>query len=242
MTVIVTGTLTIAILVSPFLNQLLARCIATLIPLFLLLMSRWVLEWTHITAPRTSRVIATASIMFLLTCGIIGLTGLLEIPRSNAREAANAVRNNMVASDVLVVMPEWFAPSFNNYFPPSIEQIDFPYGRRSGLIDFANVWARAVEPRPLVQLRERLAQVAASGRRVWLVSDARYIRDVSDDALRGAQIRKNPAPLSMHRVSQIRSTLESLYGPPNAAFWSGSSRPLYDDLRVYLYSSPGRRD
>ena len=142
----------------------------------------------------------------------------------------------MMVSDLLVLAPEWFAPSFNHYFPPSIEQVDFPHTTRSGLIDFSEVWERASDSEKLAHLESRLDNASAAGRRVWLVSEVRYLGGVTTDALRQAEMQKNPAPYAILRTGQIRDLLNGLYGPPDSIGIAGASRPLYDNLKVYLYS------
>jgi len=234
--VIVSGAVISAILLSPLSNQLLARCISTLIPLVALVVGYWVdLQWTRARAPHPKPVLAAAAMAFVLTAGVVNLQGIIDEPRSNAREVASVIRSNILPSDLLVVVPEWFAASFNRYFPQSIEQVDFPYASRGGLTDFSEVWERISDSQRLARMQSRLANASAAGRRVWLVSEVRYLRGVTADGVRQAEIRKDPAPYAILRTSQIMATLEGLYGQPDSA--RIAYRPaLYDNLRAYLYS------
>jgi 4-amino-4-deoxy-L-arabinose transferase-like glycosyltransferase len=234
---IVIATITAAILLSPMSNQLLARCIATLIPLVALAAGQWIVSlWTGVDRVRFAPVFAAATLTFVIAAGVIDVFGIANDPRSNAREVAHGIKQNTTSSDLLIVAPEWFAPSFNHYFPRSIEQIDFPYRSRSGLIDFSDVWKRAADPERLAQLTTRLVQASASGRRVWLVSEVRYLHGVTDNAVRQAELEKDPAPYAMLRVAQIRATLERLYGQPDSLRVWPDTPALYDNLRAYLYS------
>jgi hypothetical protein len=231
---VVVGSIAFATIMSPVSNQLLARCIATLVPLFILLLASFVDSlWRGPVASRHAA--GFALLAFIAAASVLGLSNVAGRQRSNAKEVALQIDKRRIASDLLVIAPEWFAASFNNYFPPSIEQVDFPYESRSGLIDFSNVWQRATDSLPLLRLSDRLSAAAAGGRRVWLVSDVRYLRGINGDELRRAAELRDPAPYSILRVSQIRAKLEELYGPPDSAAVTGA-RPLYDDLRAYLYS------
>ena len=237
LSVIVSATLIAAIVVTPLSNQLLGRCIATLIPLVALTTGYWIdSQWTRATAPHLTPIVGAAGLAFVMSAGVIGLFTVIVTPRSNAREAAREIRNYMMVSDLLVLAPEWFAPSFNHYFPPSIEQVDFPHTTRSGLIDFSEVWERATDSEKLAHLESRLDNASAAGRRVWLVSEVRYLGGVTTDALRQAEMQKNPAAYAILRTGQIRDLLNGLYGPPDSIGLAGASRPLYDNLKVYLYS------
>jgi hypothetical protein len=236
-TVVVGVTVIAAIALSPFSNQLLPRCIATLVPLAALMGGHLVdSSLRRSSATRFVPVIAAAAACFVLVAGGVSLFAIVDTPRSNAREVANAVRARMRASDLVVISPEWFAASFNLYFPPSIEQIDFPYRARSGLIDFADVWYRASDPRHLAELQRRLAEAAKAGQRVWFVSDERYLRGVSDEMIRKADARRDPVPYSILRVGQIRESLQRWYGMPDSVQTPGARRPRYDRLHAYLYS------
>jgi 4-amino-4-deoxy-L-arabinose transferase-like glycosyltransferase len=242
LTIVVGMAIVAAIVLTPRSNQLLARCISTLIPLVALAAGYWIdSQWTRATAPHFRPIVAASAMTFVMTAAVIDLLGIIDARRSNAREVAIGIRNNMNASDLVIVAPEWFAPSFNHYFPPSIEQIDFPYPARSGLIDFSGVWNRVADLDKLSQLERRIVNTSSGGRRVWLVSEDRYLHGVDADALREAEVRKDPAPYAMLRTGQIRTALERLYGKPDSSRVANDPA-LYDNLRVFLYSRAASDD
>jgi hypothetical protein len=231
---IILGSAAAATALSPFSNQLLARCVATLIPVALIVVGYSVDSAAGRKSFPGARL-AAAGFAFLLVASAGGLARVATTPRSNAREAARYVTQHMQSSDVLIIAPEWFAASFNRYFPPSIEQIDFPNAARSGVVDFANIWGRVSDPRRVTALAGRIGDFSKQGRRVWLVTERRYLTTLTREEIRDAQTRKSRASFSILRVAQIRSILSSSYGAADSAVLS-PGRPLYDDLRVYLFS------
>jgi hypothetical protein len=237
---IVLGSITLctfvtATILSPVSNLLLPRCLATLMPVGLLLVAYW---FNGQILDRNSRglsaPLAAGVFVLLLTNSIVELYALTVTPRSNAREVAAAITTNVERSDVMILIPEWYAASFNHYFNARIEQIDFPHENRSGLVDFSNVWARTVDPLSL-RFLNRITMARREGRRIWLVTSRDYEKSVSVSQLAEAYRYHYPRPVSMVRVREIREIIETQYGAPDTSFMTRGRRPLYDDLRPYLF-------
>ena len=226
-----------AMIVSPLNNLLLPRGIATVVPLLLLVVGFWSGE---VLAKRTTlqkTQLTVLVVSFAMVCSIFELPALVGRPRSNAREVALEINASKRPTDLLVVAPEWFAPSFDHYFPPSIEQIDYPFTGRGSLISFSNVWETRQKSNPLPGLQARLSQARAAGRRVWFVSERDYLRDFRTDDLEKAFRHRVPAAYSLSDVHTIRSTLERLYGPPKVIL-EPREKPVHDELLGYLFSPP----
>ena len=226
-----------AMIVSPLNNLLLPRGIATVVPLLLLVVGFWSGEVlaNRTTLQKTQLTVLLVS--FGIVCSFFELPALIGRPRSNAREVALEINVNKRPTDLLVVAPEWFAPSFDHYFPPSIEQIDYPFTGRGSLIRFSNVWETRQKSNPLPALQARLSQARADGRRVWFVSERDYLRDFRADDLEKAFRHRVPAAYSLSDVHTIRSTLERLYGPPKVMI-EPRQKPVHDELLGYLFSPP----
>jgi hypothetical protein len=236
MMLMVAGSLAVALIVSPRNNLLLARCLSALMPLLLLLAGSWL---DSVIARRsTSLVTYTAAglIAFSTVTSAFELYELAVRPRSNAREIAAVVRSQMRPDDLLVLVPEWYSASFNHYFPASIEQIDFPQAGRSGMIDFAYVWESRRDTSSLIRFRSRMDSVRQRGRRVWLVVEPKYFRPLTPGDIATAYNYRLPGPLSIRMVHAVLASLQQRYGPPKRMFEASHPKPVYDDLRAYLFS------
>ena len=227
-------TLTLALVLSPTSNFFIPRCLVTLIPLFLLLFSRW-LASGHSTVNRSRIVVQFALVGLLVATSVSRISSLVSTPRSNAREAALAVMVNAREDDLLIVAPEWYAPSFNRYFTRKLHQIDYPTHDRTVRVDFANVWERVSHPMPLEQARLAIRQAALGGQRVWLVTGKPYERAVSPSELSDAVRLHQPKPVLTYQIQQLIAAANGLYGKP-VRFDNPTIRPLYDDLSVAMYS------
>jgi hypothetical protein len=142
----------------------------------------------------------------------------------------------MHPADLLIVAPEWYAPSFNHYFKPSIEQIDYPYDSRSGLIDFSHVWQRASDPAPFERIKRRIISARSARRRVWVVTGRNYLRSLTPADIRSAVKHRQPGPISAVRVGQIRAVLDQLYSRADSSFIERGVGARSDKLRLYLYT------
>ena len=158
--------------------------------------------------------------------------------RSNVREIARTVRSTMRDDDLLVVAPEWFAASFDHYFPPSIEQVNYPFSGRSMMIDFSNVWESRQKSTATTQLDSRLASARRDRRRVWYVVEKRYIKLYSQDFLETAYRHRQPVFYSVRDARHILESLRKLYGPPQFTYNPREGTPIHDDLLAFLFIPP----
>ena len=164
---------------------------------------------------------------------------LIALPRAIAQERARAIARKSKPDDLLILIPEWYAPSFNHYFSAPMEQVDYPHEGRAGLIDFANVWARTIDSAATGDLDSRIAEARGDGRRVWLVSAEQYLRPVTRLDVATAEQHHQPGPLAALHVQQVRKILREIYGQEDSSLVASNKRPLYDNLRAYLFT-PGR--
>lgn len=222
-------------MLSPLNNLLIARGIATVAPLFLLSLA-YALD--AIVANRASLVtsqLACVLVVYGVVASLFDISSLMRIERSNVREVAGFVRERMQPRDFLVVGPEWFAGSFDHYFPETIEQVDFPYDGRGTLVDFANVFESRQTSTAVPRLEVRLAAARRDGRRVWLVVDRRYLEAWSKEEVQRALRHRLPGVFSVRDIRRIRSTLERMYGPPRLTFDTPAPQPIHDHMIAYLF-------
>ena len=155
---------------------------------------------------------------------------------TNVREVAAEVRSRILPTDLIIQAPEWYAASFNHYFPQTVAQIDFPHAGRSDRIDFANVFARTSNPAPLAYVRQRIAEARREGRRVWLISGRHYVRRLTERDVAEATIFRQAPKFSVIRVQQIRDALRAEYGLPDTSFFIHERTPRDDDVLPFLYA------
>lgn len=231
--------LLVALLLSPTSNLMLPRCISTVLPPLLLCVGYWLarLSESQLTLRQAQLLVSFVSLG--LVASVSEMFALTRTTRSNMREIAGAIRSNMRADDLLVVAPEWFAASFDHYFPASIEQVNHPYAGRTNMIDFSNVWESRQQSTAVAKLDVRLAAARAANRRVWYVIESRYLRDITEEQMAKAYRHRQSFVYSVSDVKHIRDELTRLYGPPLVYRIKGPA-PIHDEHLAYLFVPPMR--
>lgn len=224
-----------ALVLSPFNNLILPRSVATVTPMLILALAYWISRLIARSLAPSSAQLGAALLGFACAAGVFQTSALLDRPRSNAGAIANGVRANARPNDLLVVAPEWFAPSFDHYFPESIEQIDYPYAARSTMIDFSNIWLTRSQSTATDMVRSRMADAHQNGRRTWFVVEHRYLRQFNPGELEKAYRNKRPDALTVRDIHFMLAVLDSLYGKPQRVLRANEPQPLYDEMIAYLY-------
>ena len=222
--------LTAATLYSPRSNLLLDRCVAILAPLLLVGIAHGIERLAATESVHHSRrSLSSAAFGFLVVASITNVGLLLPTTRSNAREVARSLSASVMTRDLLIVAPEWYTASFNHYFAPSIEQIDYPYQGRAGMIDFSDAYGRGADTTALVRLRRMIAEAEEDNRRVWFVSDRKYIRYAQNPGT-------DPGTgYSKLRVRDIYGALSHTMGAPDTTHFVKGRTPRYDELVAMLF-------
>jgi uncharacterized membrane protein len=222
----------LALLLSSRSNMVLPRCLVMLAPSLLLVVAWWLGSRTHTaTLPLSRLVIASILLTYVVTDA-----SLVRSRRSNAREVANAVAARTLTSDLVIIAPEWLASSFNRYYSPAVEQIDFPHFGREGAVDLAKLHERTLDPRALGRVRDRIAQARASGRRVWLIMESGYVKDLTVEDSTRALETLDFGQAGQLRANQIRAQLKELYGMPDTSIARSTRMFQYEELRPFLFT------
>ena len=146
-----------ALLLSARLDVLIPRCLATLAPLLILALSYWLAR----SGPVDSVSVPNVALAFLLVTYFATIYAITRSTRSNAKEVAAAVSASTQQNDLLIVAPEWLASSFNRYYLPQVEQVDFPHFGREGAVDFVGIHERIADTRALEHLTQVIARATA---------------------------------------------------------------------------------
>jgi hypothetical protein len=230
--------LVLALMLSPKSNLIFPRCISTVLPPLILCVGYWLARLSESRLSLRQAQIVISLVSLGLVASVSEMVALKQTTRSNVREIAGAIRSNMRADDLLVVAPEWFAASFDHYFPPSIEQVNYPFSGRTRMIDFSNVWESRQKSTATIQLDARLANARRDGRRVWYVVEKRYIKRYSEDFLDRAYRHRQPVFYSLRDARRILESLRKLYGPPQFTYNPRGATPIHDDLLAFLFIPP----
>ncbi len=228
-----------AILVSPVTVLFIQRCVAMLTPILFI----WAVA-VIVRAPgqregtRASQLVGGAFV-FLVVLEALNLAALVPTARSNAREVALMIRAKMHPDDLLIIAPEWFPPSFNHYFAPSIQQHDYPQPGRSDLVSFTTPQRRTVDPAATRELAQVIASAMNSGRRVWFVSERTYLRYADDvlPTLKSDAERARYAPV--RRAKEARDMLIDAYGPGDTSHFVHGKVARYEELLPFLFEPLG---
>ena len=226
-----------AVLLSTRSMLALPWCIAMLAPGVLLVVIAWtVAVWEKSRLKGAShRSAVVAGIVVLVLGGYAAsMRFLLFTDRSNAREVANEIAKQAMPSDLIVVAPQWIAPSFNTYYLGDNQQLDYPSLKREQTVSFSGLSTRMSSPEIFSRTQQIIGEASRAGRRVWLISDAFNIEPLSPADERN--LMKEPARVGNVRVSQLRSSLTSLYGPPIARV-DAKRRPVrLEEVVALLFS------
>jgi 4-amino-4-deoxy-L-arabinose transferase-like glycosyltransferase len=229
--VIPVGAWMAALILSSRSELLLARCLVSLAPMVVLAVSYWLVRL--LSGP--ARMPALASIGALLITYVLCLSALLGTTRSNAREIASAVRHQTLPFDAVIVSPEWLASSFNRYYSPTVEQIDYPVMKRENTVDFTHVLERFRSDSALYSVFDFLDRSRRGGRRVWLIVDGRRKPIEKPSTLQSLLTSDNYTLVAAGRSYQLRAKLDSLYGEPVDTRISADP-PRYERLHAFLYA------
>jgi hypothetical protein len=229
------ATIAFALLFSRYSNLLQPRCLSVLAAPMLLgicaVGDHILRSGTRITS---RAFLAVGALLFGLYAG--GLQRLLETTKSNAKEVADAIALRSRADDLIIVLPQWLASSFNHYFEAPNEQIDYPQGGRQLAVDFAGLTAPLSDSASFRSTVNRARDARQDGRRVWLVSEARYLKPVGDPFRIDTVGLVQWGVVVPVRLQQVRAVLTSLYGGPDSIGIESQKRPRDENLVAYLFS------
>lgn len=225
----------LAVLISPFSNMLLQRCLTVVVPLLALLFADWGVRAWQPGAGKQGATLAVFLCSILSANTAFELYALATTPRSNAREAARLVASRSKPTDLVLVAPAWYRPSFSRYLAEPLELAEFPHSDTGALVDFSNVWERVSDPSEMERTMSVVAKAHAEGRRVWVVTSAQYAREVSASEIAQAVKHRHPKPVTVSAVNQIRASIERQFGAADSTLLVQTRKPLYDDVRVYLH-------
>jgi uncharacterized membrane protein len=226
-------TFVVALVLSPRTELLLPRCVAAVAPLLLLGMANWLSR----ARGRLASAVGAVTIAVFIATYIVSLGRLLPTSRSNARELARAIASRTEPEDLVVVVPDWLASSFNRYYEPDVEQIDYPELYREGAIDFTGFLKRFQNQAPMTGARLAFKAARERNRRVWLVLDVRKIRPQSAAKLTKLLGSNSYGLVSFARAAQLRLSLDTLYGPPDTLVVTGGRVQRNEALTALLYSA-----
>lgn len=153
------------------------------------------------------------------------------------REVASSLANAARPSDVIIVVPEWYAASFDHYCTKPVEEIEYPNPGRGGMVDFSHVFERVSDDRPVALLGERIRRARAEGRRIWLITARNYLRRVSLLELAHAKKYRESPIMSIHRAGQIRDSLRASFGEPDTSLFLRDGPLLYGEVLPFLYGA-----
>lgn len=217
-------------------DMLQPRCFAMLTPLVILVISD-VFDRAgrdNSRALRSGVAIALAAVL-ILDYGV-RLNFLITSPRSNSQTLAASVELATRPSDVIIVVPDWIAPSFNHYYHSSVYQIDFPSLGRLESIDFVDVWDRFADPRAIERVEREIEAAKRDKRRVWLIVDRHSLKPLSaEDEVRAARPGEY-ALMSRVRAIQIQQMLVTEFGYATPVKPTGSRSSRYEELLAFLFS------
>jgi glycerol uptake facilitator-like aquaporin len=234
---IIGTSLLLALLLSKQSNLIQARCLSILTPICLVgLGAAADRQW------RTARYFSTRIGLLVAAVAIVGAysSGTIRIltsHKSNARDLARAVAGRSRPTDLVIVAPEWLASSFNHYFVPANDQIDYPHTGREEAVDFSDLMLRLRDSTALIRTVKRLSEARHQSRRIWLISERQYF--LARRSSEPVDVMNPPDSLLVHiRIQQIRNTIISLYGKPDTSLARGKSRDRYEHLVAYLFAAP----
>lgn len=213
-------TLLVAAVLSARSDLMKLRCLVILLPCALLLVADVLARLLNLySTSRTNSLPARIAGGFLALAlaaqAVVGQRALSRTIKSNARELGMAVAARTQSADRVLIAPEWMAQSFNRYYPPRNEQIDFPHEGREGGMDYADVAARTADPETYLRVRAWLTAARHEQRRVWFITGADFSPPnsaLSPDTR--IEMGSDWMGIGNLRAAQLYLVLRQLYGEP----------------------------
>lgn len=227
-----------AILLSHRSHLMMASCLSILAPLLILVLCDVLGRLWSAAVARFDKGIVAGAMMassVLLGAYAAGLHTLAIGTRSNAREFASFVAQKADTTDLIVIMPEWLASSFNYYYEPLNDQIDYPNEARELAVDFNGIWKRIADSSSLERVSKRLGEARLQRRRVWLILEPHNLRPLNRREAKANTTGYGRFILGL-RIAQIRATLTELYGEPFHIPSGVARKPRYEELVALLFS------
>jgi hypothetical protein len=222
--------LSAALVLSSRTNLFLMRCIATIVPCVLVALAVWLGR----LAPRRVALLA-----ILVMAPSLARTLAERVPdarpRSNARMVAALIDSRADQTDLVLIAPEFIAPSINYYLRSQNEQIDYPHFGRVGAIPFVDQRERASDPSALARARVALREAHDSGRRVWLIRQS-SVPPVDTADLSALRRSGRWDLMGAVRARQLRTDLVRMYGPPAASSAGHAGRGRYETIVAELFT------
>ena len=173
----------------------------------------------------------------MLTAFGAGIYSTFTRPRSNAREVAFLLQRNMGVADLLIIVPDWYAPAVNHYLVKRVDQIDYPGTGRVDLIDFSDVWLRMADTVALSYVRQQVLNAHSLGRSVWLVSGPRHLHRIAQSEIAEAYQFRKAGLMATLRANQIQDALDASYGSRHTSLMIPGPQSRYNQVVVELYSA-----
>jgi uncharacterized membrane protein len=218
-------------------DLLVDRCISMLAPLILLLIAHWIATRAMTWYAKPGTVFITSA--FILVAFGNYAAGLLSLmrPRSDARTIAAAFVSVVRPSDLIIVAPVWLASSFNYYYRGTEEQLDFPAMGRETAVDFSRLWQRVADSTALRHAVERIRAARRENRRVWLVTETRYLRKLTTKETGRAYQPRHFYLMSRLRLLELQAVIASEYGTPKNVLRETKSPGRLEQFTAILFSS-----
>lgn len=188
-------------------------------------------EGTRATKPR--QCVAAGLTLAALAVSM----GFRWYAKSNVREAASIVSARAAPGDLVIVFPSSMTPVFERYHASEAEVISLPPQASTAPTRFAGWWKAFDDPDVLTEARHRFRAARATGRSVWLVSQ--YRRDYLTDSLAVPGTRERFRFSIGARLRELRSHLETEFGPPGLGFTPEGARWRREMVELERYAPPG---
>ena len=178
------------------------------------------------------RFVECALLIGLLATALLYDFGRLQrTGKTNAGMLAEALEGEARPTDVVVMAPDLYAPSFNYYFDPRFRQVDYPSGGRREVVHFDDYYQRIADTATLAALEDSIRAFERRGSRVWFVSNAATFSDTAPLPDRLPPVnspQENTA--SYIRGRQVERMIRGIYGRPDSLIVPGRETPLLEAL------------
>lgn len=168
------------------------------------------------------------------TLGAVFHIGFTE---TTAPEVAAIIDAEGGAGDLVVLSPGVMGASLNRLSSGVRSQIDFPFEGRIRVYPFDNDFDNLADPERWERALDSIYNAFSAQRRVWLVSDARWISSyvqtpaiLSPDSLRGV------GQADRVRANGFYRYLHSLYGPPVAEYGTSARGRGPELMAAWLFA------
>jgi hypothetical protein len=138
---------------------------------------------------------------------------MLDATKGNTEEMAHAISAEALDSDLLLLVPGAYGPSFNHYFRGAQSQINYPVVGRVARYEFDDDFEHMSSLDALQSVTDSMRAACSEGRRVWLIMPANWLVPGTPPVVLSRSSFGGLGQADVARANLLNQRARRLFGP-----------------------------